>query len=390
MKALARLVAAVLAFTLLAGTASGQPALYNLDVIINLTGSNAFVGATYAQSLRVLERYVNAHGGINGQPLHLEFHDDQSSPLIAVQIATQLLQKHPLAFVGGSQVADCAAVGPIAIPAGPVDFCLSPGYAPPSGSYAFASSASAQYIMVALLRFGRLKGYRHFAIIDPTDAGGQATDKLLNDAIKLPENRELTFVDQEHFTPGDLSVAAQIERIRAAKPDAIVTYASGPNFGTVLHGLHDAGIDIPMLTSAANLDPVQLQQYRSFLPAQLYFNALLYYGRDQLPRGALRDGIDGFLAAFKSSSEQLTPGSGFAWDPVWILVNAIRRLGPSATPAQLRDYLLKLHDFNGFNGSYDFRIGDQHGLTDNAIVYVQWHPDTNTFQSVSRPGGYPR
>lgn len=66
MRALARLVSAVLAFALLAGNASGQPAPYNLDVIINLTGSNAFVGATYAQSLRVLERYINAHGGVNG------------------------------------------------------------------------------------------------------------------------------------------------------------------------------------------------------------------------------------------------------------------------------------------------------------------------------------
>jgi branched-chain amino acid transport system substrate-binding protein len=382
--------AAILA--LLLGTrplVAQSPQPYTLDVIINLTGSNAFAGNTYADALHVFERYINAHGGINGRPVHFELHDDQSSVAIAVQIANQLLAAHPLMVFGGSQVADCAAVAPLMQTNGPVDFCISPGYLPQPGSYAFASSTSASYIFKAILHYAHLKGYHRIATINPTDAGGQATDKILGDLAQAPENRDLTIVTVEHFAPGDLSVAAQIERIRAAKPDVLITYASGPGFGTILRNLYDSGAAIPVMTSAANLDPVQLNQYKAFLPKSMVFNALLYYGRDTLPRGLQRQTIDDFINAFKGGNERLTPGSGFAWDPAWIIVSAIRKLGPSATPAQLRDYLAGLHGFVGVNGTYDFRIGDQHGLTDNAVIFVRWDPVAGDFVPVAKPGGIP-
>ncbi len=78
----ASLVFLVMMFALLplGDRAVAQAERYTIDVVINLTGPNAFIGSVYSKSLRVLEKYVNAHGGINGRPLKLEFYDDQTNP----------------------------------------------------------------------------------------------------------------------------------------------------------------------------------------------------------------------------------------------------------------------------------------------------------------------
>jgi branched-chain amino acid transport system substrate-binding protein len=382
-------LALVCAIVMAVAPASAQVSPVTVDVIINITGSNAFVGAQYGTALRVLEQMVNKTGGINGRPLHFEFLDDQSSVANAVQIATQVIAGHPSIVIGAAQTATCAGIAPLFVN-GPVDFCLSTAYTPQPKGYVFASSAPLMTAVgPATVRFARLRGWKRIAVIDATDATGQASDRMLNDALKLPENKDLSYVAFEHFNPTDISIAAQAERVSASHPDAVICLAGGSPFGTVLHGLSDAGIKVPVVTSGANLDPVEMQQFKSFLPPAIYFNSLLYVGRDALGAGKLRDTVDQFYAAYKAAGQRVTPASGFAWDPGWITVSALRKLGAGATADQIHQYLESLNDFNGVDGTYDFRGGDQHGLTDSAVIFVGWDPAKNDFVVASKPGGLP-
>ena len=135
------------------------------------------VGETYGGALHVLEQYVNATGGINGRPLHFEFHDDASSVSNAVQIATQLIAKHPAVVIGPDGSGSCAAVAPL-FANGPVDYCLSTAYTPPPRGYVFASAVSlVPFIGPASVRYMRLRGYRRLALIDATDSTGQAAEE---------------------------------------------------------------------------------------------------------------------------------------------------------------------------------------------------------------------
>jgi branched-chain amino acid transport system substrate-binding protein len=92
-----------------------QPAFaagtYSIDIILPLTGPAAFAGHTQEQAARVYESVVNKTGGIHGQQLHFEIHDDQSSPTVAVQIANDLLTKHPIIVLGPSVTATSAVNG---------------------------------------------------------------------------------------------------------------------------------------------------------------------------------------------------------------------------------------------------------------------------------------
>ena len=147
---------------------------------------------------------------------------------------------------------------------GPVAWCFSPGLSPASGGYVFAASVALANIEPAMVRFMRLKGARRIAMISTTDASGQATEKATYDSLALRENQSVQLVAAEHFNVPDTSVAAQIARIKAAQPDSIIVWAAGGAFGTVLRALTDAGLNVPVMTTAANLNPTQLRQFASF------------------------------------------------------------------------------------------------------------------------------
>jgi branched-chain amino acid transport system substrate-binding protein len=71
-----------------------------------------------------------------------------------------------------------------------------------------------------------------------------------------------------------------------------------------------------------------------------------------------------------------------------ILVSALRKLGPAASAAQIRDYILHLHGWVGVDGVYDFSSGNQRGVADNAAAIARWDTKKNTWVRVSRPQGY--
>jgi hypothetical protein len=80
-------------------------------------------------------------GGIAGRPVKFIYHDDQSNPQTAVQLATQVVAGRPAVVLGSSLVASCRAVGPL-MQNGPVNYCFSPGFHPDPGGYVFSSSIS--------------------------------------------------------------------------------------------------------------------------------------------------------------------------------------------------------------------------------------------------------
>jgi branched-chain amino acid transport system substrate-binding protein len=383
-----RMLAVFAVAGLVLAPASAAPEPYVIDVIVNASGANAWVGGTESDALKVFELWTNKHGGLNGRPIHFEFFDDHTEPRVAVQLANELIAKKPVVIIGSGQTQTCAAIAPL-MENGPVNYCFTPGFLPKKGGYVFAASASLLQILPAQVRFARGHGWTRIANISVTTASGQAADQFLKYALDLPENRSMKATMMEAFNPTDISVAALAARVKASDAQVIITPASGAAFGTLLKGLYDAGVHLPILTSAANEQPDQLKQYAAFLPSEVYFNGMLYYARDTIRSGPLRSAIDDFYAAFKAAGVAPTPDSGQAWDPALIILSGLRKLGPSATPEKLRDYILNLHSFAGSSGFYDFRIGDQHGLDQSAVIFVRWDAKKGDFVNASRRGGAP-
>ena len=374
----------------LVGTAAHAADPYEINVVLPLSGGASFLGKAEQQSLQLVEKSTNDTGGIQGRPLKFVFHDDQSSPQTAVQLASQVVAAKPAVMIGSSIVAMCNAMAPL-MTAGPVQYCMSPGIHPTAGSYTFTSSVSTHDLGRALVRFYRLKGWTKIAIITSTDASGQDAEKGFDQTLALPENKDMTIVSRQHFNPTDVSVSAQIETIKAANPQALIAWSTGAPIATIFKSIIQSGLEVPVGTTDGNMTFAQMKQYADFLPKQLYIPAAEWvtYGSASAKDPGVAKAQAHFAEVFKAAG--LTPdvAAALSWDPAVTTIEALRKLGPNATAAQLRDYLAKLSGYAGIDGVYDFTKEAQRGLTVDDAVVTLWNPDAKTWEPKSQPAGAP-
>src|SRR6202521_5545128 len=215
---------------------------YRINVIVPLTGGASFLGKGEQQALQLLQAVTNKDGGLDGQPLEFVFHDDQSTPQTTVQIANSLLADKPSVMLGSSIVAMCHAIAPL-LKEGPFDYCLSPGVHPPAGSYQFSTSIDTRDLIEALVRYFRSRGLTKIAFMTSTDASGQDAERGFDEVLKLAENSNVQVPERQRFNPTDVSVAAQLERIKAASPQALIAWSTGAPIATVFKAVLQAGLD---------------------------------------------------------------------------------------------------------------------------------------------------
>jgi branched-chain amino acid transport system substrate-binding protein len=367
--------------------AAGDPV--NLNVIIPLSGPGTFIGKSQQDALTAMESVVNKDGGIRGRPVHFIVHDDSSSPQNAVLAANQSLESKPNVILGPSLAAMCLAVAPL-VANGPVQYCFSPAIHPKAGSFTFSSSPSTAGFAVAFYRYFVSQGWKKVGLITSTDASGQDADNAFAAALDLPENKAagLTVVDHEHFTVSDLSVAAQMERLKASGAQVVVCYAAGTPMGTLLQGVKQVGLNVPIATGNANMTYAQMKQYATFLPDNLLFPGLPFLAH-LAPTPKARQVQTEFYDAFKAMGIVPDVSQSTAWDPLLIVIDALRALGPDASAEAIRSYIAKLHGYTGLAGEYDFRDGSQRGLTEKNLIVMRWDPPKGTWTAVSGPGGEP-
>ena len=361
---------------------------FNIDVMLPLTGNAAFLGVAQKAAMQYMEKALGEAGTVGGRPIHFVFRDDQSSPQVAVQVATEIAASKPAVIIGPSLVAMCNAVVPL-VRRGPVLYCLSPGIYPAPGSFVFSSSASTRELAKAQLRFFHAKHLDRLAIITSTDASGQEAQRNLREFIQLPEFKGMDYVGDATFNPTDVSAAAQIQRIKGADPQAIIAWSTGAAIGTVFKAIQDAGLNVPVATTNGNMTYAAMQRFADILPAELYIPTAEWL---RSPRAEPGSGVakakDQFFGAYPAGTRP-DGSAAFGWEPALIVVAALHKLGPDTTAEQLRDYIAGLTSFPGASGDYDFVKSPQRGLDDSEVVITRWDKAANDWVTVSQPRGVP-
>ena len=110
-------------------------------MILPLTGGSAFLGSGERDALAIAEGVLNAEGGIRGTPLHFNFQDDQSSPQVAVQLASKIRTHKSPIVLGSAILAMCNAMAPV-LGNQKVMYCISPSIHPAAGSTIFSAFIS--------------------------------------------------------------------------------------------------------------------------------------------------------------------------------------------------------------------------------------------------------
>ncbi len=359
-----------------------------IPVVLPLTGWAAFLGQGERRALEIAETVANAES--DPLKIHFTFNDDQSSPQVAVQLANQIKAKNPPVVIGSAIVAMCNAMAPV-LAEGPVMYCLSPGIHPAAGSRVFTSFISTHDLARVLVRYYRLRGFARIALITSTDASGQDGRLGFEAAMKLPENAGIGFSASVQFNPSDVSVAAQVQQMKSSNPQAVIVWTSGAPMGTVLKGIVQGGLDVPVGTTDANMTFAQMQQYQSFMPTEMLFMSSEWppHGSEVALDAKVIAAQTPMFAAYKAAGIAPDIAASLAWDPAILAIAALRKAGPGATPEQIRAAIAATRGWGGINGIYDFTAEPQRGLDENDSVVTRWVAEKKAWVIVSRPGGAP-
>jgi branched-chain amino acid transport system substrate-binding protein len=361
----------------------------DLPAILSLSGPAAFIGGEEQKALTAIERDVNTHGGIRGRQIHFVVQDDQSSPQVGVQLVNALAAKNVPAIFGPTASGVCSAVYAIVKDAGPVSYCYAPGIHPASGSYAFSATVGSRDMATVIARWIRLKGWTRVAIISSTDASGQDFEHGFDAALTEPDNAPaLHLIAREHFAVNDLTVTAQLSRIKTAAPQVLIAWTAGTGFGTVMHGVKDTGIDLPIVGGNGNMIPQQLEQYADFLPKEVYFPGGRGMSRAGTGAGPVRDKQTVYFNAMSALGAKISFPNFAAWDSTMVMLDGYRDLGFAITARQMRDSIRARRGWVGINGIYDFRDAEQRGVGPMNCVIDRYDGSKVAFEPASRPGGF--
>jgi branched-chain amino acid transport system substrate-binding protein len=74
--------------------------------------------------------------------------------------------------------------------------------------------------------------------------------------------------------------------------------------------------------------------------------------------------------------------TAIAWDPMMILLEAVKRAGTDADAKKIQATLESMHGFTGIEGTYDFSTHDQRGLGAAAVAFFRYDQTTDAFVQV--------
>jgi branched-chain amino acid transport system substrate-binding protein len=209
----------------LAPAAAEQP--FKIGAIASLSGPAAGFGKDYADGFKAYVDQWNKRGGYKGRPVAVEIFDDETNPVNAVNVFRRLAGDAQtsivwLAIPSNSALAVKALASEIKVPiisGGEID-----ALGVPADPYFFKIAPGTRDFLVKLLDWAKANGKKRLGLILPTDAYGQTLTKYLKE---LAPAAGLEVVASESFAVTDTNFAAQLTKIRNAKPDLVYNGGTG-------------------------------------------------------------------------------------------------------------------------------------------------------------------
>ena len=241
----------VLVATLLAaGTVSSAFAAdIKLGAAEALSGAAGQYGQSIRNGLELAVDEINAAGGVKGNKLVLQLEDEQTKKEQAIDVFKKLIfQDKVLMLFGPTLSSSAQAADPVAQAAKTPVFGTSntADGITSIGDYVFRNSVTEADVLPETLRVAiKHAGIKKVAILYGnndifTKSGYDAFKKALDD-LKVP------VTTTETFSTGDVDFKAQLTKIKASNPDAIVLSALIAEGAPIMVQARQLGIDVPFI-----------------------------------------------------------------------------------------------------------------------------------------------
>ena len=344
--------------------------VYKIGGLFSVTGPASFLGDPEKRSLEMAVAEINAAGGIDGKMLEAVVYDTEADPQKAVSGINKLINKdRVLAIIGPSTTPATLAVKGFAERARiPLISCAA-GIAitEPVTPWTFKTAQNDVLAVAAIYGHMKQRGIEKIALLTVANAFGESGKRQLE---RQAGDYGLQIVAAESFGGKDTDMTAQLTKIRAASPGAIVCWGTNPGPAVVAKNIRQLQIDVPLYQSHGVASPKFIE-----LAGEAAEGICLPTGKilvagllppDDPQKAALNDYI------LRYTETQKMPVSGFggyAWDAMRLLAEAMK--GTGGDRAKIRDNLEKIENFAAVSGVFRFSPEDHNGLGPEAFVMVR-------------------
>ncbi len=342
-----------------------------IGALFAVTGPASFLGEPEKNTLELLVKEINAKGGIKGSKIELVVYDTQGDATKAVQLANKLIKNDKVvAIIGPSTTGESMAVIPIVekeqIPL--VSCAAGIKITDPVKKWVFKTPANDHVAAEKILNYATKLKQKSLALLTVSDSFGSSGREQLK---ALAAKKGFTIVADEVYSPKDTDMTAQLTKIKAARPDAIICWGTNPGPAVITRNVKQLGIKIPLYMShgVASKKYIELAGTEAAEGVMLPAGKLAFY--DKLKKNdpqyrILKDYDNAYKKAY--GTEASTFG-GYAYDGFGLVIEAIRKAG--ATPEQIRTGIEQHNKMLGVSGVFSLSATDHNGLNLSAFEMVK-------------------
>jgi len=375
MRVITSLALSLLALTWWPASAPAQEP-YRIGAIFSITGPGSSLGIPERDTTLMLEADINAKGGIKGpdgklHPLKIVIYDDASDETKAVLAAKKLIDEDKVtAIVGttlsGTSLAILDTVQKAEVPLVSCAAAIKIVEPVAERKWIFKTPQSDYLIVGVLVDYLKAKGLTKVGWLNVDYAFGQLG---WIEFEKAAQKAGLTIAANEKFGQKDVDMTAQMTRVKAANPQAVVIWSIPPSASLATKNYADLGMTMPLFQShgVGNKAFIQLAG-----PASngVVFPAGKLLVAEQLPDGdAQKAVLLAYAREFEAKYGPRNTFGGHAWDAVQLVTKAMERAGTDR--AGVRSAIEGTRNFVGVTGVFDFSATDHNGLDRRAVTMIQ-------------------
>jgi branched-chain amino acid transport system substrate-binding protein len=237
----------------------------------------------------------------------------------------------------------------------------------PVKPWVFKTAQSDLLAVAAVYKHLQDKGIKKVGIITVSNSFGESGKYQL-------ENQASTYgieiVRAESFGAKDTDTTAQLTKIKAASPQAIICWGTNPGPAVVAKNVKQLNIDIPLYQSHGVASPKFIE-----LAGKAAEGIVLPTGKilvidlldDTDPQKKVL--MDYRAAYTKAHGGHVSGFGGYAFDAINLLVRALE--GSGGDKNKIRDALASMPPYTGATGEFKFTAKDHNGLSPEAFVMVE-------------------
>ena len=346
-----------------------------LGAFFDLTGTSSAIGTPTKLVSEMVVKKINDEGGINGRPLQLVIADDEGDPTKAALIARKFTESDKVtAIIGPTRTDTGMAAKPIVEQMKVPTFMTVGGDAPVTVApfkYTFKSPQRTAVAVQKTYSYLKKKGVQKVAIITAADGFGKDGKAALE---KLAPEFGINLVMAESFQATDNDMTAQLVKIKAASPDAIICWTIGKAGAIVAKNVKQLGIQAPLFQCHGLPDPIYVQLAGEASEGNIMPSTKLMVASQLSNSDPQKKIITEFIRLYTDVYHYdrqfpINTHSGYAWDAIYMVANAMKKAGTDSE--KLRDAIEQTKGYVGVSGTYTITPEDHNGLGIDSMVMVQ-------------------